>query len=263
MIRFTFCALLALFALPATVAADADDCGGPAVACALGDREYHAAPPPGWDGASPLPVLLHFHGWGRRSPGVLRNRRVAEAAAENGALLLAPQGLGRSWSFWSEDSRDSDFALAVLADAATRWPIDRDRLYVSGFSYGGAMAWRLACDKGAIATFLPIAGTLWREDDCEEPVRLSHVHGLKDTVMDYPFGPDGEEEAAVSLWVAENECRAEPDERVREGVFDCRRWTSCGSGMPIELCTHPYGHLIPKDWLGYALPRAMAAGSQG
>ena len=236
----------------------ASSCGG-ADACALGEREYHAAPPPDWDGASPLPVLLHFHGWGRRSGGVLKNKRVAAAAHDAGALLVAPQGLGRSWSFWSEDSPDSDFALAVLEDVAKRWPVDEARIFISGFSYGGAMAWRLACDKGAVAAaFLPIAGTLWREDDCLEPVRMAHVHGLKDTVMDYPFGEDGSEDGAVSLWLEENRCGAEPDETERVGVFTCRRWTACG-GPPVELCTHPYGHMIPKSWLAYALPRALSS----
>lgn len=234
-------------------------CGGED-ACALDGREYHAAPSPDWDGEAAMPVLLHFHGWGRRSGGVIKNKRVAVPAAANGALLLAPQGLGRSWSFWSAESRDSDFALAVIEDAATRWPIDRSRIYVSGFSYGGAMAWRLACDKGAVAAaFLPIAGTLWSgdADECAEPVTISHVHGLKDTVMDYPFGPNGEEEAAVSLWLEKNQCRAEPNEIENVDGFTCRRWNRCDSGAPVELCTHPRGHFIPKKWLSYALPRAM------
>lgn len=238
------------------IASPALACGGPD-RCALGDRWYHAQTPPGWNGAAPLPVLLHFHGWGRRSDGVLRNRRVADAAAAEGALLIAPQGLGRSWSFWRAGSADSDFALAVIEDAARRWPVDRARIVVSGFSYGGAMAWRLACDKGPVArAFLPIAGSLWRDEDCVAPVRLSHVHGLKDTVMDYPFGPDGAEEGAVSLWIRRNRCAPAPDERFGEGVFDCRRWTSCG-GPEVELCTHRFGHMIPKDWLTYALPRAL------
>lgn len=72
--------------------------------------------------------------------------------------MIAPQGRGRSWQFWGGPSDDSDFALAALADAATRWPIDRARVAVSGFSYGGAMVWRMACDKGdVVKAYLPIA----------------------------------------------------------------------------------------------------------
>ncbi len=248
--------IIFMIALCLPMLAQAAPCGGD-IACAVADREYHAAVPPAWDGVSPLPVLLHFHGWGRQSRGVLDNQRVARAAADAGALLIAPQGLGRSWSFWQADSRDSDFALAVLDDAASRWPLDRTRIAISGFSYGGAMAWRLACDKGAIGTFLPIAGTLWRDEDCKEPVRITHVHGLRDTVMDFPFGPDGSPDGAVSLWRETNTCAPEPDARETVGMFECRRWTSC-DGPPVALCTHSSGHMIPEGWLDYALPRALA-----
>ncbi len=233
-------------------------CGG-STACSLGTREYHAAPPTGWDGVTPLPVLLHFHGWGRRSAGVLKNKRIADAANDAGALLIAPQGRGRSWQFWGGPSDDSDFALAALADAATRWPIDRARVAVSGFSYGGAMVWRMACDKGdVVKAYLPIAGSLWNPDQrCAGPVHLTHVHGLKDTVMDFPFGPKGEPEGAVSLWLSENECAQQPDRQSSEGPFTCRYWTSCG-GPPITLCTHGGGHYIPKTWLAQRLSAALA-----
>ena len=245
-------ALAFLLPLPALA------CGG-AETCSLGTREYHALPPPDWDGVSPLPVLLHFHGWGRRSSGVIKNSRIADAAAKAGALLLAPQGRGRSWRFWQGGSDDSDFALDVIDDAAKQWPIDRDRVAVSGFSYGGAMAWRMACDKGnVVKSYLPIAGSLPDPDQsCAGPVNLTHVHGLKDTVMDYPFGPNGEAEGAVSLWLAENQCAASPDIRTTEGPFMCHYWTSC-TGPPITLCTHEGGHYIPKTWLADHLPRAIA-----
>lgn len=245
-------ALVLLFPFPTWA------CGG-AEACALDGREYHAIAPPDWDGVTPLPVLIHFHGWGRRSSGVLKNRRIADAAAAAGALLIAPQGRGRSWRFWRGGSDDSDFALDVLADAARRWPIDRTRVAVSGFSYGGAMAWRMACDKGdVVKAYLPIAGSLWEPDqNCAGPVTLTHVHGLKDTVMDYPFGPNGEAEGAVSLWLTENQCARTPDRRATEGPFECHYWTSC-EGPPVTLCTHNGGHYIPKTWLATRLRNALA-----
>ena len=121
------------------------------------------------------------------------------------------------------------------------------------------MAWRMACDLGPVVkSFLPIAGSFWGGDHtCDAPVRLTHVHGLKDTVMDYPYGPNGEEDAAVSLWLPRNQCRAEPDEMWEEDRYRCHCWSSC-SGPAVELCTHEGGHYIPKTWLRYALPRALA-----
>lgn len=59
-------------------------CAGPAVAdtacggevpCRVGGGRYHAVPPAGWDGTSPLPATVFFHGW--RSTG----RAVVESEA--------------------------------------------------------------------------------------------------------------------------------------------------------------------------------------
>ncbi len=255
--------LLALAPLAAAAdPASPDGCGGE-TPCSLGARAYRAAPPPGWDGAAPLPVLIHFHGWGRTGAQVLRNRRIADAAAENGLLLIAPDGLGKSWSFWGSDSRDVDFTLEVIADAARRWPADRARVFVSGFSYGAAMAWRLACASGPdFAAYIPIAGTLWRQEsiDCPGgPARIVAVHGLRDTVMDLPTGPGGETGFAVSLWRRVN-ASLEPAHASAEGIYDCRSWPAPPPGREVTLCLHDGGHSIPKDWLARVLPGLVTGG---
>ena len=109
-------------------------------ACPLGDRSYHVRPPDNWDGVTPMPVLLHFHGWGRQGSLIVKHGRISGHTKSRGVLLLAPNGLGRSWDFWDSASSDVDFAAAVIEDAATRYPIDRSQIYVSGYSYGSSMA---------------------------------------------------------------------------------------------------------------------------
>jgi len=104
-------------------------------ACQLGDRSYHLLAPQDWDGTTPLPVQLHFHGWGRQGTLIVKHSRIAGAASPRGVLLLAPNGLGKTWDFWGPGSRDTDFAAAVIEDAAKRYPIDRENIFVSGYSY--------------------------------------------------------------------------------------------------------------------------------
>lgn len=248
--------LIALLAALDWPAHAAEPCGGP-VPCEIGERSYRALPPPDWDGQTPLPVLLHFHGWGRQGKGVIANPRIADAANAAGMLLIAPNGLGKSWDFWREESRDIPFAEAVLGDAAKRWPIDRARVLVSGFSYGAAMAWRLACARGSGFAFayLPIAGTLRGQERiaCYGPARVVAVHGLKDTVMDLPRGPGGDVSAGVALWRRVNAV-AEPPAESREDDYTCRDWQGLA---PVRLCTHAGGHWIPKDWLARILPELL------
>lgn len=230
-------------------------------ACDLGDRQYHVKIPSQWDGTSPLPVLVHFHGWGRKGSGVMRNKRVWQAAEDNNMLLVALDGRNRSWGFWSSPSDDVDVTRAMLKDVRAQFPIDEDRIFASGFSYGGAMVWRIACeDPQLFDHYLPIAGTLWHqmEETCEEPVNLTHVHGLRDTVMDMPVAAD-DPAFAVSLWRRENQCGFAADATSDDGTYACQHFTSCSTGRSVDLCLHKRGHLIPKNWLSTVLPSLLEA----
>ncbi|WP_421980773.1 alpha/beta hydrolase family esterase [Roseibium sp.] len=230
-------------------------------ACNVGERVYRAKPPESWDGKEPLPVLIHFHGWKRDSKHPLKNPKVLNAINGNGALLVAPEGLHRTWDFWERDNRDVPFVRAVLEDVAKRYPIDGNRIYATGFSYGSAMAWRVACDAGdLIAGILPAAGTLYRQGaiTCPAgPVNVMHVHGFKDNVMKMPLGQDGDPNVAVDLWRRTNLCSAEPDKSETVNGHDCRTWSSCQSGKEVMLCVHDRGHIVPKGWIGNALDLAL------
>lgn len=224
-------------------------------ACQLGIRSYHARLPDGWDGKSPLPVLLHFHGWGRQGDLIMKHRRIAGATRKLGVLLLAPNGNGRSWDFWDAETDDVTFAADVLDDAAKRWPIDGKRIFVSGYSYGSAMAWRFACQEGArIHTLLAISGNLRSQtDDCVSPVSIRHVHGTRDTVMGFPFGPNNDVSWPVKLWRDLNRCDETIEKTVWQAVkilpFIRHHWTRCASGKEVTLDVHARGHFIPRFWI--------------
>ncbi len=230
--------------------------------CELDGRTYQVKAPENWDGVSPLPVLIHFHGWGRTGSNVLNNPRITNATENNGFLLVAPDGLGKSWDFWGNSSRDTPFIRSLTKDLPQKWPIDSSQIYVSGFSYGGAMAWRLACESGdQFAGILPIADTLWQQDtiNCKGgPINVAQVHGLKDNVMRLPRGETGDDPLnGIELCRRTNNCKAEPDLVEKLDIFTCHHWTSCDSGKDTSICLHNYGHMIPKGWLNLALAEAV------
>ena len=230
-----------------------------AVPCPLDERSYHVKEPDGWDGISPLPVLLHFHGWMRQGTLIVKHGRISGATRTRGVLLLAPNGAGRTWDFWTHHTNDVDFAAAVIEDAARRYPIDRSRIYVSGYSYGSAMAWRYVCENGdGVAALLAVSGTLDQFTDCPQaPQEVRHVHGTRDTVMAFPFGPGGDTTFPVRLWRDRLGC-AGPGEDMGDwsitqyDTFTRTAWSDCKTGQ-VMLDVHGRGHFIPRGWIARQL----------
>ncbi len=240
-----------------------NDCTGDTI-CQLGERGYHVLPPDGWDGTSPLPVLLYFHGWGRQGPVPLNHKHIGAVTRKAGVLLVAPNGLGKSWDFWKAGSRDTPFANAVLDDVEKRFPIDRNNLMVSGYSWGSSMAWRFACEAGdQVSVLLGISGTFYDQtENCETgPVEVRHVHGLKDTVMDFPYGPNGEETGPVRLWQRTNGCAHKAykkSEWKTSQNYTRYQWYNCKSEKSLTLDVHGGGHWIAKGWLQQQLTELLA-----
>ncbi len=243
------------------VGAPSPDCHAE-IPCQLGDRSYHVKEPDDWDGTSPLPVLLHFHGWMRQGTLIVKHGRISGATRRRGVLLLAPNGRGKTWDFWDHDTDDVAFAAKVIEDAAKRYPIDRSRIYVSGYSYGSAMAWRYVCEHGnGVAALLAVSGTLRQSEDCPEaPQEVRHVHGTRDNVMDFPFGPGGDTTFPVALWREKFGCgdgKNMGEWRItREDLFDRTEWEDCDSGR-VVLDVHARGHFIPRGWIARQLDQLL------
>ena len=256
--------LLMLAMLLAAAAAQAAPCGGD-MPCRLDGRSYNVLVPEGWDGVTPLPVMMHFHAFLRRGRSVIHHPRVISATQPRGVLLVAPTARERAWRFWQDDPReDIAFADAVLADVARRWPVDRERIFISGFSFGAAMAWRYACARGnRIAGLLSMSGTIAQNSACLNPPRhVRHVHGLQDIWASYPKKGD-DLTFAVALW--RNRFRCDKGSYLGDLVtapgvaFSRFGWFRCLGGQDVTLDIHTGGHRIPDGWLGAQLDELMQA----
>lgn len=251
--------LTAALILPAMGPSSA--CHG-ADACRLNDRSYQIKLPDDWDGETSLPVLLHFHGWGRQGDLVVNHQRISGHTRRRGVLLIAPNGLGRTWDFWDADSKDVGFAADVIEDVAKRFPIDRNQIFISGYSYGAAMAWRYACENGnGVAALLAISGSLRQDEDCAQaPGEVRQVYGLKDNVLGFPMGPGGDDTYPVALWRDMYGC-GDPQLAVDWQAVDWltlnRRVWDCDGGR-VVLDLHEGGHFIPHGWIGWQLDQLMA-----
>ena len=237
-------------------------CGGIDDPCQVDGGRYYLAPPPGWDGTAPLPAAIFFHGWSSSGAAVMRNDGLRGRFADLGIALIVPDGRNNTWAHVGSPSSARDdvaFVDAVMADIESRWPIERGRTWVTGFSQGGSMAWDVACYRGdEYAAFAPVAGAFWEPlpETCPGgPVHLRHVHGLGDAVVPMAGRPirevfrQGDVEQGMAIWRGVNGCAAAPDRTVSVGDQRCAVWSDCASGRELQLCLHDGGHVMPDGWV--------------
>jgi len=167
------------------------------------DLLYTAHVPPG-DGPHPTIVLLH--GWGASAHDLLG---LAPILHGGGALVLSPQGpvafeiaqgmLGFGWWPITQareiDPRAFDAARQLLRDfldeAIKRYPVDRRKIVIIGFSQGGVMAYDLVLsDPNRFAGLVALSAWLPEQIDAAIPTQEEHrnfpalvVHGTQDPMI--------------------------------------------------------------------------------
>ena len=247
--------------------ASAEPACGVGAACHLAAGTYRVMPPPGWDGHTPLPATIHFHGAGGSAAEGMADDQLRADAAAAGVLLILPDGLERGWAFsggWRAGRDDIAFTRAILADIRARWPIDEGLLFASGFSIGGSMVWHLACQAGLFRAHVAVAGGWWEPlpSDCPAgPTHLLHIHGLADATFPLEGRSlrqgrfvQGNLFAGLATLRDLDGCRRDPERIEQHGAFTLRAWdASCRSGHRLAMALHPGGHSLPEGWMALAL----------
>ncbi|WP_179380450.1 alpha/beta hydrolase family esterase [Jannaschia marina] len=258
--------LLALLTLLAGAPALAQEMPcGPDAPCEIETGSYHLVVPAGWDGEAPLPALIFYHGHRGSGAQVFRSQGLRESFADAGYLLIAPNGVRpEGQDYFTNPAREGAprdevaFTLAILDDVAARLPLDRARVFASGFSAGGSMAWLMACEAGEhLAGMVSVAGALRRPNPtgCAglEGLPVMQVHGFADAQV--PFeGRAIRDWHQGSVWEAlarareRNGCRSNPDEITLTEGFRLRDWDASCSGGRVRLALHDGGHGLPRGW---------------
>lgn len=156
-------------------------------------RGFNVYVPPTLPDTAPVPLLLVLHGLYNSGQTVEQDSGFDALADSQGLLVAYPEGVGSSWNAGaccgtaSHESIDDDGFLAqVVAQIGAIRKIDRARVYVAGFSNGGMMALRAACDRPDIfAAAVSVAGVLEAPCAPGDPVSGLLINGLRDTTVPY------------------------------------------------------------------------------
>ncbi len=143
---------------------------------------------------APLVVMLHG------GLGTAKDAETAygwDALAErDGFVVLYPQALDNNWNVGggccglaaSTGVDDVGFVKAAIDYTRAHVSIDPGRIYVTGMSSGGMLAYRLACDTTVFAAIGPVAATELGDCPNPGPVSVMHVHGSADPTVPYAGG---------------------------------------------------------------------------
>ena len=130
------------------------------------------------------PLLISCHGMNQDAAyqkGMLQIESIADTAK---FVTVFPNGIDRGWDIGGD--RDLRFMLVLIDEMVAKYNIDRNRVYISGFSMGGMFTYhamnRMA-DK--FAAFAPISGYPMGGGNytSSRPVPIIHTHGTGDDVM--------------------------------------------------------------------------------
>jgi polyhydroxybutyrate depolymerase len=151
-------------------------------------REYSEYKPAGIDSSKPLALVVVLHGGFGSDSQAEKSYGWDELADYQGFIVVYPNGIGRTWNAGAccgaaakNNVNDIEFLTSVINDLTRNEKIDPKKVYLTGISNGGALAYRYACEgKFSIAAIASVSGGL--SSTCETPHALSvmEIHGLDD-----------------------------------------------------------------------------------
>ena len=150
------------------------------------------------------PLLIFCHGYNQDANWMqnseFKNEKVSmEAVCDTAKFVCVfPNGINNAWDTGGD--RDINFIKAIIEKMVTQHKIDRDRIYLGGFSMGGMLTYN-AINKMSdiIAAFVSCSGpSVITPKSGLRPIPLLHIQGTDDNW--------GGVQPALNPWIKHNGC---------------------------------------------------------
>ncbi len=170
-------------------------------------------------------------------------------ADEAGFILVYPQGVDDppSWNAGvgaygpTGDADDIQFTRDMLQSLEQNYCVDAHRVYISGFSLGGGMAYRLACTlSDKLAAVATVSGAYYPiSEGCHptRPLPIMEIHGYADPLAPYAgntYTRMGAVQTYLNGWVARNACTGNPETFFQQGDVTGMQWTKCANNTIVR-----------------------------
>jgi polyhydroxybutyrate depolymerase len=225
------------------------------------NRSYIVYVPQQEKNGEAYPLMMVLHGFTQTGQAIMNYSDFNTYAELYGFVAVYPNGVGNSWNVGvggGSTANDVGFLSALIDTLNQQIGIDLNRVYACGFSNGGFMSYRLACElNDRIAAIGPVAGTMANAafEDCApgKAVPVMHIHGTNDFIVSYNGTSSNKSVAAVlDLWTQNNACNPDPEvldlpDLVQEGsTVQQYTWSPCEANTEVvHLKVNGGGHTWP------------------
>lgn len=186
-------------------------------------RQYILYVPAIYDGTQPVPFVVALHGLGDNMNN-FKNINLKAVADTANFIVAFPQALvdgltnSTAWNSGAgafgvtlnANVDDVGFLYALMDTVSANYNINQKRIYATGFSMGGFMTNRLACQlNNRVAAIASVSGTIGNGLNCQpnHAVPAAHFHGTADGTVAYSGNQYGKDaEVLVKYWVTNNGC---------------------------------------------------------
>ena len=162
-------------------------------------------------------------------------------------VIVFPDGIGNQWDI--SGNRDINFVKALIDKMVEQYKIDRNRVYLGGFSMGGMFTYH-AMNKipDLIAAFVPVSGYPMYGTTANANVRplpILHIHGTSDDVCAFSGA-----QPALNVWIKHNGCPTTAQVTNNYNGFNAKMhtWAPGNEGVEVKLLELAgKGHWVCKE----------------
>ena len=193
------------------------------------------------------PLIIQMHGMNQDAP-YQKNAAKWEPIADTARFVVVfPNGENKAWDIGGD--KGLNFIKAIINGMYQKYGIDKNRVYVSGFSMGGMMSYHVANKMGdQIAAIAPVSGG-GGVNSPKRAMPIMHTHGTTDDVVNYNSTVN-----TLKGWVNAQKCsgnsqKIKPYPSTKSGsAASLEIWSGCTDGVEVRLLTiDGKGHWYSMD----------------
>ncbi|HWP06321.1 MAG TPA: hypothetical protein VNN72_11285 [Polyangiaceae bacterium] len=221
-------------------------------------RRYILNVPANYDNTHPYKLIIAYHELNGNDDEMYKNKYYhLLPLSQDKAIFVAPNGQKNNASCsdasgcgWPNPN-NSDLALAdaVVKEIEDNFCVDTNRIFATGWSYGGSMSYKTACERplggsnGFVRAIAVYSGSQL-SGNCTptKPVAYFASHGTHDSVLNYSNGV-----GLAQNFAKANGCTWATPTQVSSGAHVCTSEMGCMSGYPVEFCSFNGDHTPDPD----------------